>query len=156
MQVGDLDDPVCDYRLSFAEAGTEFFARQNGEDVPITINEIENGDYVEFTYTLGPNEAIPAICPPPVLSPDTVTVLTDDAPDPGNTPGGTPEAPSGYDEAPDVDGNGDGAGLSSVTGALGETVDTLPDTGGASLLPAIAGAALVSAGGLLAYRKLRR
>ena len=42
--------------LSFAEAGTEFFdppgapavlpANDYGEDVPITINEIENGDYV--------------------------------------------------------------------------------------------------------------
>ncbi len=180
MQVEDPEDPVCAYRLSFAEAGTKFFVRRDSEDVPITISDINNGDYVEFTLTLGPNEAIPSICPPPVLSPDTVVVLEDNTPDPGNTPGGTTEAPSGYDEGPDTapgstgsgpdqysdkgstgtdstsaDGGGDGAGLAVVTDALGETVDVLPDTGG-PLLPVIAGAALVSAGGLLAYRRLRR
>ena len=172
MRVGDPDDPVCDYRLSFAEAGTEFFVRRDGEDVPITISDINNGDYVEFTYTLGPNEAIPSICPPPVLSPDTVVVLEDNTP-PADTPGATTgptgsgsdqysdtgspgKIPTGADTGSDADGSGDGAGLAVVTDALGETVDVLPDTGGSPLLPVIAGAALVSAGGLLAYRRLRR
>ena len=162
--VGDPDDPVCAYQLSFAEAGTEFFARRGGEDLPITVNEINDGDFVEFTFTREANEVIPDICPPPVISPDTVVLLEDNTPapdepgnEPGNEPGGgpgdepgnepgdepndTPQSPSNDQGISGEAGSAD-KGSGSAGGNAGNKVGftgVLPNTGGASLLTVMAG-----------------
>ena len=136
-------------------------------DVPISINEVGYGDVVLVRYLIGPDEVIPDICPAPVTA-DSVTVLqsatggTPESPDPV---GGThpQEAPEPHAPAPDDGDARDSAPestpepstVASAFAALGDKASVLPDTGGGSLLAALAGTTLI-VGGLIVHRKLRR
>lgn len=186
---GRSGEPCVDgasYQVAFDEE-TEFYARQSGDLVPITINDLGYGDFVEIEYFQVSDE-LQQQCPTPVTA-QAVIVLHSNTPDAPKHPAPehpAPEHPAPGDTTPDdpapesttpvaTDGGGSGqqshpatdnaskpggdSGASSPASAfaaLGDAANVLPDTGGASILVGLAGAALASGGGLLAYRKLRR
>ena len=151
------------WQISFAEAGTEFFVRRDGGEYPITIHDVGNGDFVEVSYTLGPDEALPQICPTPI-SADSVTVLEDETP--GNEPPGktAPEAPEPTPENPDPreepvrnpeSPTNDPAFQEGPAGKAEKlAISVLPDTGGVPV--ALVGIALFSAAGGLLIRHISK